>query len=187
MKKLKYIGILLLILFSIGCTTVYYPVSSQQVEVTDNFAVIKNDSLLLIVSYDFWVKEPQELTDYFISFNVTIKNRTREKMLVKPSDLSLLDELGNQYDAVLPEEILNLLIPEEILFDQFSQFDEETGIIYENWRESKNNLLTESLNYGAILPQAQKSGFVFFPKLKSKNNSCQFIYKDFKIDFLKEK
>ncbi len=170
-----------------GCAVIYYPAASEQVNIVDGFGVVKNDSLLLAVSYKFWVKEPQELTDYFSTFYITIRNRTDDRLTVLPDDISLLDEEGNQYDAVLPEEILNLLIPEEILFDQFNQFEEENSDIYENWREAKNNLLTDSFSYGAILPQAQKAGYVFFPRLKSSNQSCRFVYGDQIIEFIREK
>ena len=186
MNMVKIILLTLILMSAFGCAVVYYPVASAQVEVTDGFGVIRNDSLLLAVAHKFWVKEPQELTDYFISFKITIKNRTELKMDVQPEDISLLDEAGNQYDAVLQEEILNLLIPEEILFDQFNQFEEENSEIYENWREAKNNLLIESFSYGAILPQAQKTGYIFFPRLTSANQSCRVVYNGNIVEFIRE-
>jgi hypothetical protein len=55
----------------------------------------------------------------------------------------------------------------------------------EDWREAKKNLILESYSFGVILPNAQKSGFIFFPRLQSKNNYCTIIFQDEQLQFIR--
>lgn len=175
-----------LAVFLSGCTTLYLPVASENITVSESYGIIKTAEFTLAVANKLWVKEPQELTDYFMTFYITVRNKTAEKIPISPEDLSLLDEYGNQYDIVLPGQVMNLLMPEDIIFDRNFLFEEEDDQVYENWKEAKNNLIMESFNFGTILPNAQKTGYLFFPKLKSQNKQCKLIFQGHQIDFVRE-
>ncbi|MBN1948684.1 MAG: hypothetical protein JW784_02975 [Candidatus Cloacimonetes bacterium] len=177
---------LFLIILS-GCTVKYYPVPSPEVRVSEEFGVVETEDFVLAAANQYWVKEPQELTDYFTTFYITYKNRTGNRVEIRQSDLSLLDQQGNQLDAVHPEYVLELLTPEEITFDPILPLTSEQQMVYETWKEAKNNLLSESFSFGMILPEAQKSGFVYFPKLKSKNLKCTLVFRGSYIPFSREK
>jgi hypothetical protein len=186
LKTVKVILLLILAVILVGCSILYIPVASEHTTVSDNYGIIKTTEFTLAVANKLWVKEPQELTDYFMTFHITVRNKTSEKIPISPEDLSLLDEYGNQYDIVLPGQVMNLLMPEDIIFDRNFLFGEEDDQVYENWKEAKNNLITESFKFGTILPNAQKSGYLYFPKLKSQNRKCKFIYRGHQIDFVRE-
>ena len=186
MNLIKVFLVILLITILTGCSTLYIPVSSEEVFISEGYGVIKTEDFILAVSNKYWIKDPQELTDYFITFKISIKNLSSEKIIIYPEDINLIDENGNQYDIVLPEEVMSLLVPEEILFDQFNQFEQQDDQVYETWKESKNNLIMDTYNFGYTLPNAQKTGYIFFPKLKSKNQFCKIVFKDLEIDFIRE-
>jgi len=185
MKNVIIVAAAVLIIAISGCAAVYLPVASEDVEVSEDFGILKTEDYILAVSHKFWVKEPQELTDYFITFYLSFRNLSAEKVSIAPEDINLLDENGSQYDIVLPEAVLELLQPEEILFDQFNELDEEDDQIYESWKEAKNNLLMDTFNFGNILPGARKEGYVFFPRPASKNSSCRIVYNDLFLQFRK--
>jgi len=186
LSSLKVILLLILTVILAACSTLYIPVASEHITVSDNYGIIKTDEFTMVVANKFWVKTPQELTDYFMTFYITVRNKTSAKISISPEDLSLLDETGNQYDIVLTEEVMNLLMPEDILFDRYFLFGEVDDQVYENWKEAKNNLIKESFNFGTILPNAQKTGYLYFPKLKSQNKHCKLIFRDYQIDFIRE-
>lgn len=186
MKFIKLICSVLSTAIIMSCSTLYIPIPSEDVDISEGFGIIKTNDFVLAASNKFWVKEPQELTDYFITFYISFRNISGDKITIDPAEISLLDEDGSQFDVVLPEEVINLLMPEEIMFDQFNQIEEDNEEVYEAWRDARNNLLIETFHFGNVLPNAQKTGYIFFPKLKSKNQSCKIVFKDLQIDFIRE-
>ena len=194
-KKRLLLLLIVLMLIITSCTVKYMPVESQDVKVTDDFAVVKTKAWTFAVENKYWIKEPQDLTDYFTTFYVSIKNRHKKEMEINPSDINLLDEEGNQFDVVMLDYIEQMLLPKQLDYLVITNLEEdliETQEIFEDhrrildeWREAKKNLITYSFHFGKILPGAKKSGFIFFPKLDSKNNSCQIIFHNNKINFIR--
>ncbi|MCK4312285.1 MAG: hypothetical protein KAW88_06085 [Candidatus Cloacimonetes bacterium] len=194
-KKKLFPLLIVLMLIITSCTVKYMPVESQDVKVTDGFAVVKTKAWTFAIENKYWIKEPQNLTDFFTTFYVSITNRHKKEMEIGPSDISLLDEEGNQFDVVLLDYIEQMLLPKQLDYLIITNLEEdliETQEIFEDhrrildeWREAKKNLITHSFHFGKILPGAKKSGFIFFPKLASKNNSCQIIFHNNKINFIR--
>jgi len=90
---------------------------------------------------------------------------------------------------LLPKQIEYLILENidsgnEPLTDAKLILDEQKNAL-EKWREAKTNLITYSLNFGEIRPGARRSGFVFFPRLLSKNNRCRILFRDKTIDFIR--
>ena len=144
----------------------------------------------LAVSYKFWVNEPQNLTDHFLGLHIILQNKTSNELSVSWQDFSLLNSEGMQFDVVLPETIMMLLIPEEPYFKPLEMNEEilnEHKYEKEQRMEAKRNLMAESFHFGKILPGARKSGYIFFPKLESDNKLFKLIYRNEEIEFVKEK
>ena len=64
---------ILSIVFS-SCSIKYVPVKSADIAITDDFAVLKDKDVTFAVENRYWIKDPQNLTDYFTTFYVSIKN-----------------------------------------------------------------------------------------------------------------
>lgn len=189
---------ILSIVFS-SCSIKYVPVKSADIAITDDFAVLKDKDVTFAVENRYWIKDPQNLTDYFTTFYVSIKNNANHTIEIEESDIVLLDEYGNQYDVVSINYIESLLLPKQIEFliidtieeDDGEQMDrleylEQQKDTLEKWRESKKNLITYSLHFGNLHKAAQKSGFIFFPKLPAKNNKCKILFRDKSIEFIRQ-
>lgn len=183
-RKTLYKAIFCLLLLSLAaCAVKYNPVETDSVTVSNGHAIIRNEKYNLITENRHWVKEPQNLSNYFTTFYVTIQNRTSDNLMVSIDEFTLLDEEGNQYDALHPDNVVKLLIPEEIIFDPVRELSHRQNYQMEQWREARRNLMTDSLNFGAVLPGARKSGFIFFPRVSSRNRKLELICKDYRIKF----
>ena len=193
MKSLRIILLLLVTAFFISCTVKYLPVKEKGIIISEGYGIMKNDDFVFAAANEYWVKEPQNLTDYFTTFHISIRNKSEEKMKITPMDISLLDEDENQFDTVDLEFIEKMLLPKQLEYlviqnieddsDAFRTLLEDQKNILEEWREAQRNLITYSFRFGEILPGAKKSGFIFFPKIFSSNNSCRIIFRDIGIQF----
>jgi len=180
----KYI-LLILLVFLVSCSIKYIPIKTENIKIQEDFAILETKELLLAAENRYWIDEPENITDYFTTFYITVKNKTEQKMKINPSDIGLLDENGNQHDVVDIKYIEDLLLPREFEFDQITDITDDQPQLLEDWREAKKNLILESYSFGVILPNAQKSGFIFFPRLQSKNNYCTIIFQDEQLQFIR--
>ncbi|MDP8204162.1 MAG: hypothetical protein P9L95_06490 [Candidatus Tenebribacter mawsonii] len=194
MKRFIFPLLLLVLIFS-ACTIKYVPVQTDGVTITDDFGVNRTKVYTFAAANEYWNKEPQELTNYFTTFYVSIQNRTRDELQVEINDFGLIDQNGNQFDVVTYEYIEKLLAPRQIdyllvndnkedLIDTEEFFNEQKQVM-EEWRTAQNNLITYSFRFGKILPGAKKSGYLFFPKLESENAECELRYDDRSIKFIR--
>jgi len=194
MKRYIFSLLLFVLLFS-ACTIKYVPVQADGVTVTDDFGINRTKAYTFAAANEYWNKEPQELTNYFTTFYISIQNRKRDNLKVEMSDFGLIDQNGNQYDIVTQDYIENLLAPRQIdyllinenkkEFIDTEEFFIEQKQVMEEWRTAQNNLITYSFHFGNILPGAKKSGYIFFPKLESENAECELRYNDKSIKFIR--
>lgn len=186
--------LLIVIIFS-ACSIKYVPLQTNDVAVADGFGILRANTFTFAAANEYWNKEPQELTNYFTTFYISIQNRKREELQVDTSDFGLIDQAGNQYDVVTYEYIENLISPRQI--DYLMLNDDKNGLldteeffndqkqVMEEWRIAQNNLITYSFRFGNILPGAKKSGYIFFPKLESDNIECELRFNDMSIQFMR--
>jgi hypothetical protein len=99
-------------MFLIGCVSSYLPVAINNVEVSDEYALLQTENAHLTVTVDAWTVEPQFLPNYYTTIYVRVLNRTQEYISVNEEDFLLLDENKTQYDLVLPEDVVTLLLNE---------------------------------------------------------------------------
>ena len=193
--KRSIFSLLLLVLIFSACTIKYVPVQTDGVTIADDFGVNRTKAYTFAAANEYWNKEPQELTNYFTTFYVSIQNRTRDELQVEVNDFGLIDQNGNQFDVITHDYIEKLLAPRQIdyllinenkeeLIDTEEFFNEQKAVM-EEWRTAQNNLITYSFHFGNIMPGAKKSGYIFFPKLESENAECELRYDDRSIKFIR--
>jgi len=182
---MKKIILLFTVVLIISCSIKYVPVKTASVIIAEDIAIVENPEFTFAIENRYWIKEPDNLSDYFTTFFVTIKNKTSQKLELDPSDISLLDQLGNQFDVVSIDYLENMLLPDDFELNIKKRIDNTNPDYVEEWRDAKQNLITYSLHFGAILPGARKSGYIFYPKLNAKNFECRIIFKDNVIQFVR--
>ena len=157
MKSLKIILLLLITVFFISCTIKYLPFKEKGIIISEGYGIIKNDDFIFAAANEYWVKEPQNLTNYFTTFHISISNKTKEKMKITPMDITLLDEDENQFDTVDLEFIEKMLLPKQLEYlviknieddsDIFRSLMEDQKNILENCREPKGNWITNLFGF----------------------------------------
>jgi hypothetical protein len=182
---MKYLLVLLSFLCLLSCSVKYLPVAGGGVTVQDDFGIIKTEEMIFIANHRYWNLEPKNISDYFIAFHITIQNRTAQTIEINSQELSLIDEEGNQYDALPLEYIETLLLPDELRYEYIPELTETLTQLIENWRDARQNLMRESFHFGRVLPNAKRSGFVFFNKLPSSHKRCDINFQDKTITFEK--
>ena len=186
MRKTLIIALLsLLIIIFTNCSTQFLPRKSELVQVQEDFGIIKTNNQIYIAQNRFWNKSPQQVNDYFTTFFITIKNQSKETIEFTTRDVSLLDAEGNQFDAISIDYIEKLLLPDEIRFEHVMNVIDDQPNVIEDWQEAKGNLLRDSFHFGSILPNASRSGYLFFARLPNSHKKCKIIIKNKEIEFIR--
>ncbi|MCD4820266.1 MAG: hypothetical protein K8S23_16410 [Candidatus Cloacimonetes bacterium] len=185
-KYIFYFSIFFSILFW-GCSIKYIPLKTEKISVSNDYAILKTENYNIVVQYRYWSKEPEELSEYFTTFFATITNKTNDKINIELKDITLLDDNGNQLDPINLDIVENMLLPDEIRFEDIVSSTLEKDQAIDNWREARKNLMIHSFHFGQIFPNAKKSGFLYFNRLPSSNQSCKIIIKDNVFSFERQK
>ena len=192
--KIFRMALIIMIFFMVGCTVKYLPISDENVTISEDFGVVKKNDYIFAAENRYWIKEPTELSNYFTSFYVSIKNRTANQQDIEMKNFALIDENGNQYDVVSNEYIELLIQPNQLdfivvnqhtdsnLLDTDELFNEHKSVM-ERWYESKENLIRYSFRFGTVFAGARKSGYIFFPRVEDANKRLKLIYKEAEINF----
>ncbi len=187
MKKIIYFFILLFLLTS--CAINYRPIPSKNIKISQDYAILKTKNYTLIIQYKYWIKTPQNLSDYFTTFYLTLINKSDKPINVEPNDIYLIDQNGKQYDIVPIEDIYNLMFSKDtnlqLLFDEKNQ--QEYQNLLQERQDAKRNIMNYSFSFGKLMVGAKKTGYIFFNKLPSDNKECKVIFKGHTIKFIRTK
>ena len=171
-----------------GCVPKYLPVVQGNIEILDEFAILRTDDEMLAVRMDLWNGEPQYLTEYFDVMFIRVQNRTRENIKIETEHFALIDENSLQSDLVPADIVLEIALAHPSLVPEWYSISAETQ--RENLTRIntiRRNIMTRAFAFGDIYPGAIKEGMIFFPKLESKNQEFTLIYKSNEIVFRKMK
>lgn len=185
---MKKIVILMFVLILTSCATNYVPLPSKNITTSEKYAILKTKEYTLIIDYRYWIKEPQNLTDFFTTFYVSIYNNTKKNLDIKSSDFHLVDEEGKQYDIVSLEDIYSVMIPRDNGFKFLTEDDKtDRQNMIAARQEARRNIMDYSLSYGKTMPGAKKTGYIFFNHLPYKNKKCKIFFKNHTIEFVRMK
>jgi hypothetical protein len=163
-------------------------VQQDNVDISGEYAVIQNDTLLIAVKEFLWTSQPEYLPDSYTTFFIKIQNRTKKPIKVNYNDFYVIDQVNLQYDIVEPVNVLDMMLQDTALIpDRFSITAETQRENASRIYEIRKNITGKSFNFGEIMPGAFKEGVLFFPKLNNRNMEFRFIYKSNEIKFLKSK
>ncbi|MCF7912024.1 MAG: hypothetical protein K9M99_05820 [Candidatus Cloacimonetes bacterium] len=185
-------GIAFVLLLS-SCASHYLPVGGPGLTVINDAYLYQDTDYELVALNRYWVRDPQDLNDYFTTFLVTVKNRSGEKLNITNKDFALLDENGNQSDPLSLEQVQDILLNNQLQYlvvKNLEEQDEQKLITIrdqtdtlEEWRRAKRNLMSDSFTFGEIYPQAKRTGYLFFPKVNIKNDELTLIYRSQSLKF----
>lgn len=175
MKK-RIIGLislflLFLFLLSSGCATkiVPKPLQSGDIDINSNIITKEKDGIRISVQSMEWNYYPYNLEDFYTAMLLLIRNNTDKNIGFKITDFVLLDERGNQFDAVDPSIVERIMAPRG--YGQgpypppfyYGGYSPPPGIGYYPFRPTDITLL--SISDGNILSGAQIRGFIYFKRV----------------------
>lgn len=161
-----------------GCGVVVVPQATPtaSVDILDNSISEARHGITATVRMQDLEVAPYRMVDNITSFHVTLRNGTQGEVAIPLESFVLIDDEGNQYRPIPPGEIQEIisrdstyLIPypyvgyyyledaETASF--FNTFDSSLPYYAENYPQ---DIYTEALPAGGILPDAQVSGLVYF-------------------------
>ncbi|MCD4829157.1 MAG: hypothetical protein K8R90_06995 [Candidatus Cloacimonetes bacterium] len=174
-----------------GCMARYLPVPEPGIEVDDDHAVFTVDGLRVIVSKRSWLREPDNLNDYFTTFYVQVRNMSaQDTWRILPGEFSMLDEFSSQFDAVSPLDVVGLLLdrdPYAHYVGDLNQSLVERDALVRKQTEGRANMQAYAFSFGDILPGATKSGYIFFNRLPSSNQSATLVFRGRRVRFVRSK
>lgn len=193
MLKSRHWLFLITVFIISGCAVHYLPVPDSNIKIINDSYYFQGMDTEIVAKHSYWVRDPQNLNDYFTTFYVSVKNRTDAKLDISNNDFALLDQYGYQFDPLSVQQIEDVLLHNELQYlivknieeqdeKQFLTIDSQTDKL-EEWRRAKRNLITDSFTFGEIYPQAKRSGFLFFPKVNIKNDELTLIYRSQQFKF----
>ena len=182
--------ILVVIVFALGlssCAITYLPVKKDGITIAEDFAISNLSDQTIAVKSTYWSKEPTMLSSLYSVYYISIKNISENKITVFEKNFSLLDENRNQLDIISKNDIIQMISYQDSDFDNLLIPPEERRAMLERRMNSRKNLEKYIFNFGDIMPNATKSGYIFFQDLDLSNSKCTFIYNEVEIEFQKIK
>jgi len=184
-------ALLLALLFALSaCAMQYMPVSGNGVLVEDDTAVRVTDDMRLSASMRLWLREPTSLPEYYTTVLISVRNTSDEVITIKPQDVSLLDDMGRQYDAVPTQQVAELLLdrdPQTHFAGDLTLTAQQRDDLMRSQTDARANLQEKSFPFGDLLPGATKGGFVFFHRLPAPNRACTFVFRGEQVRFEMQK
>ncbi len=178
--------LVIMILSVIGCGQQFMPIATDSVKTDEEYGVLQTDDIKLIAANRYWNMDPMDVSEYYTTYYVIIKNRSDSQIVIEAEDLKLADEFGNQYDAFPDEEVLDFY-EQRVLSKRAILYNDQNSIaaLDENYTITRRNLMQKSFYFGKLNPGNQKSGFVFFRRVPSKYTTHKLQYKENEIEFKK--
>lgn len=152
------------ILFLLSACSVSQFVPGEGVVSENNYAIIRADTLLIIVKPQSYPGSYQEINNRFFPVFISIKNNSRQKIKLQESSFSILCN-EKQYDPVPVDYILSDLERRMMLKEFSDPFSPTTefGITDRNKeQEMYYELVNNAFSSGELLPGAKKEGYLFY-------------------------
>ena len=180
--------LILLILSVIGCGQHFMPIATDSVKTEEEYGVLKTDDIKLIAANRYWNMDPMDVSEYYTTYYVIIKNRSDSPVTVNPEDIKLADEFGNQYDAFPDEKVLDFY-EQRVLSKRAILYQDQDRItsLESEYETTRRNLMQNSFYFGKLNPGNQKSGFIFFRRVPTNYKTHKLQYKNYEIEFKKLK
>lgn len=174
MKKRIFNLTLLLLLFlfiiSSGCATriAPKPLQSGDIDLNSNIISKEKDGIRISVQSMEWKYYPYNLEDFYTPMLFLVRNNTDKKISFKATDLVLVDEKGNQFNAVDPGIVERIMTPRGYGRGPYPPSFYYGGYLpppgIGNYSFAPTDITLLSISEGDILPGSQVRGFIYFKK-----------------------
>jgi hypothetical protein len=153
-----------------GVLVIPEPNQGGQVDLPSRLVSKELHGIQITVQSMAWRYDPYYLEDYFTPLLVFIRNTTDEPLSVQYQDFVLVDDRGNQYNAITPQMVDRALkgrgapypYPPPIYYPLAPMGFVPYG--YEPYPAYYADIMLLSLHETKVVPHAQVRGFLYFQK-----------------------
>lgn len=174
-----------------NCALQITPVKTQNIETSNEFAVIKTPDSDLAIRYKDWNKNPNNLNSYFTTFFVVFRNNSNKKITLNQNSFYLLDSRGEQFNLYSANEVIDIIFPQKNYFEKnypiIPQSPNEILDIEEQFQNRDTgikNIKFDSFSFNQLMPNATKRGYIYFEKIEiEKKTNIELYFNENKITF----
>ena len=176
------------IFFLLSACSVSQFVPGEGIIRENNYAVIRSDTLLIIVKPQSYPGSYQEINNRFFPVFASIKNNSTQKIKLQESSFSILCN-EKQYDPV-PVDYILADLERKMMLQEFSDPflpPTEFGITDRTKeQEMYYELVNNAFSWGELLPGAKKDGYLFYNKEIASASCFTINILGFAIPFIKQ-
>lgn len=188
-NKLIKILLPIVVLLLSGACSIHYYVPVDTVASEDRFAVIRTDSLAIVLRPQSWNGSYSELNNRFFPVFIRIMNTGNNRIKLNEDSFSILAN-GMQYDPI-PLEFLLANLRDSILLknynDPFGTTTTDLSLTNINKeQEFYYEVLNNTLSFGDLLPGGTKEGYLFYNRSVSASSSWTIDVMGQSIGFIRK-
>jgi len=176
------------IFFLLSACSVSQFVPGEGIIRENNYAVIRSDTLLIIVKPQSYPGSYQEINNRFFPVFISIKNNSTQKIKLQENSFSILCN-EKQYDPV-PVDYILADLERKMMLQEFSDPflpPTEFGITDRTKeQEMYYELVNNAFSWGELLPGAKKDGYLFYNKEIASASCFSINILGFAIPFIKQ-
>ena len=170
---MRYLVLLAVVLMTFSCAQKkLVPVGDGvRVDPKTYTSIYEDENVRITVRANVWDGYPSDLSNYVLPLYLEVWNKGDEFVEIDPRDLLVIDEKGNQYNALGPKEVAEVV-------RGGSGVGISVGFAYgtptwglgwfaggPSYYEDTEDIINRAFIPGRILPRATLRGFVYFRKI----------------------
>ncbi len=172
-KPMRYLALLVIVFTVFSCAQKkLVPVGNGvYVDPKTYTSAYENERVKIVVRANAWEGYPSDLEDYVLPLYLEVQNKSSEVLEIDPRDLVILDEKGNQYNALEPKDVAEAV-------RGGSGVGVSVGFAYgaptwglswlaggPSYYEDTEDIINRAFIPGRVSPGATLRGFVYFQKI----------------------
>jgi len=169
----------------------FVPLPGSSYNVEDRYAIVQNDSLMIIVRPQAYYGRSSSISSSFFPVFINVKNKSNKTAVLSRDSFSLIAG-DQQYDYIPLQFVLGSIrhinLESQFQFeDVFEQaFPPEQDRYLAEAREQYLDLVNNYFSFGTILPRGEKQGYLFYDERVGRLSSFDLDVLGTKVSFSRE-
>lgn len=164
MKKiwLKFSVVSICLLLATCASSAFYPLPDSQVMVDDTFAIIRTDSVMVVVRPESAMLDSPAMSQNYFVMHVQIRNLSHKIIPLRNMQVAVVSE-GFQFDPLPLSYLLQLLRLDMMVAKPFDPLDAKPApVSIEDHQNAYAALMMNYLVFSDLLPGSAVEGYLYF-------------------------
>ena len=143
-------------------SSAFFPLPTGQVSVEETFAIIRTDSVMIVVRPESALLDSRTISQNYFSMYVQIKNLSQNTLPFKNMPVAVVAQ-GMQFDPLSLDYLLQLLRLEMTMTQTGDPFNvQPTAVSLEDRQDAYVSLMSNYLVLTDIIPGSSIEGYLYF-------------------------